>query len=160
MIKAIFLDRDGVVNRERGEYTFKLKDFDILPDVYEALKLGLEKGYELFVLSNQGGIAKGLYDHEQVEKLHELLAGELLNHGVKLKEIYYCPHHESAGKCLCRKPDSLLLEKAIARFGIDTDSSVFIGDSKRDVEAASKVGVRGILIDSNAGILDSVEELV
>lgn len=159
MNKALFLDRDGVINRERGKYTYRSGDFEILPDVIEALRLAKEKGYLVIGISNQGGIAKGLFSKEDVERLHLKLNEILHENGVFLDELYYCPHHDEVGKCICRKPDVLMLEKAIARFNIDSQSSVMIGDSQRDVEAAEKAGVRGVLVESNAGILDIVKGL-
>lgn len=159
MKKALFLDRDGVLNVERGEYTYLLEDFEILPDVLESLKLASIKGYVLIVISNQGGIAKGVYSHKNVELVHQKLIDSLASEGVLLDEIYYCPHHDEVGKCLCRKPNSLMLEKAIARFNISASDSVFIGDSERDILAAEKVGVNGILIASNSGILEIVKGL-
>lgn len=159
MNKALFLDRDGVLNRERGTYTYSIPDFEVLPDVAQALLLARQKGYMLIVISNQGGIAKGLFDKKRVEKLHAMLKKHLATHGVLLDEIYYCPHHNEISKCICRKPESLMLEKAIARFSIDVKKSVMIGDSKRDVEAAKKAGVRGVLIPSNSGILSVVQGL-
>lgn len=159
MNKALFLDRDGVLNRERGEYTFRLDDFEILPDVAAALSIARSKGYLLIVISNQGGIAKGLYSKEQVEVLHQKLAEELFASGVVLDEVYYCPHHGEVGKCLCRKPEPLLLQKAVSRFQIDVSKSVMIGDSSRDVEAAEAVGVKGVQIVSNSGILEICRQL-
>ncbi|MCF8459166.1 MAG: HAD family hydrolase [Flavobacteriales bacterium] len=159
MKKALFLDRDGVLNRERGDYTYTVEDFEVLPDVANALKLAREKGYLLIIISNQGGIAKGIYNQERVEQLHDLMADKLAKSGVHFDEIYYCHHHNEVGKCLCRKPHSLMLEKAIARFDIDASQSVMIGDSQRDMDAAAKVGVKGFLIESNSGILQIVESL-
>jgi len=159
MKKALFLDRDGVLNRERGDYTFSVEDFEVLPDVAESLKLAKQKGYLLIVISNQGGIAKGLFDPKRVEKLHQMMVDELANADVYFDEIYYCQHHTEVGKCICRKPNSLMLEKAIARLDIDVEKSVMIGDSQRDVDAASKVGVQGFLIESNSGILKIVQGL-
>ncbi len=159
MRKALFLDRDGVLVRERGDYTYTVKDFEVLPDVANALKLARDKGYLLIVISNQGGIAKGIYNQERVEHLHGLMVEKLVASGVHFDEIYYCRHHIQLGLCLCRKPDSLLLEKAIARFDIDTSQSVMIGDSQRDMDAAAKVGVKGFLIEPNSGILQLVESL-
>jgi len=159
MKKALFLDRDGVLNRERGDYTFLIEDFEVLPDVCAALKLAEQKGYLLIVISNQGGIAKGLFDENRVEKLHGMMCDELAKDSISFDAIYYCQHHNEIGKCICRKPDSLMLEKAIARFNIDVEKSVMIGDSQRDVDAAAKAGVRGFLIESNSGILKIVEDL-
>lgn len=159
MKKALFLDRDGVLNRERGDYTYSINDFAVLPDVAEALQLAREKGFLLIVISNQGGIAKGIFTQERVEVLHKMLSDELAKSGVQFDEVYYCPHHSDVAKCICRKPDSVMLEKAIARFGIDVTKSVMIGDSQRDIEAAKKAGVTGVLIESNSGILEIVRSL-
>ena len=130
-----------------------------MPDVVDALRLASQKGYALFVISNQGGIAKHLYTKQMVEQVHKKLEEILSASGVHLQEVYYCPHHEKVGKCLCRKPNSLMLEKAIARYGIDPEASLFIGDSERDISAAAKVGVKGVLIEPNAGILQLISQL-
>ena len=159
MKKALFLDRDGVLNRERGDYTYLAQDFEVLPDVSAAIKLARQKGYLIIVISNQGGIAKGLFDENRVDMLHQMMSDKLQKNGVSFDEIYYCQHHNEVGKCICRKPNSLMLEKAIARFDIDVEKSVMIGDSQRDVDAASKVGVQGFLIESNSGILKIVQGL-
>lgn len=151
MNKAIFLDRDGVINVERG-YTHRLEDFLILPDLVESLQRFLKQGYLLIVISNQSGIAKGLYNQEDVEVLHAFLKKELRRNNITLSEIYYCVHHPDVSKCICRKPDSLFVEKALARFGIDPGKSFFIGDKERDVEAAAKAGVEGILIEANSSL--------
>jgi len=157
--KAIFLDRDGVINVERG-YTNRLEDFVILPDLIEVLKLFKQKGYLLIVISNQSGIAKDLYTQPEVEVLHQYLAVELKKHSIVLDEIYYCVHHSDVSRCICRKPDSLFVEKSLARFNIDPAKSYFIGDKPRDVEAGEKVGVKGILIEANVSlktILNKIE---
>ena len=159
MNKALFLDRDGVLNRERGDYTYNLEDFEVLPEVSKALQIAREKGYLLIVISNQGGIAKQIFTEERVEELHLKLTSKLAETGIVFDEVYYCQHHSDIGKCICRKPDSLMLEKAMARFNIDPLKSTMIGDSPRDVEAAKKAGVQGILIDSNSGILEIAKAL-
>jgi D-glycero-D-manno-heptose 1,7-bisphosphate phosphatase len=89
-----------------------------------------------------------------VERLHAYLHAHLARHGAAIDAVYYCPHHPQQGRCLCRKPGPLLLERAIARYGIDAAASVMIGDRDRDVEAAAAVGVRGILVEPNAPLLD------
>ena len=154
--KAIFLDRDGVLNLERGDYTWLLEDFKLNDEVIDALKIFRDRKYLLVVISNQSGIAKGIYAKEHVEYLHLHLIRVLKNHGIGLQEIYYCPHHPGIGKCICRKPDSLLLEKAIARFNIDAAKSYFIGDTDRDVEAGKKAGVVTIQIRPNSSLMDVI----
>ena len=151
MKKAVFLDRDGVINVERG-YTHRLEDFVILPDLLEVLQLFQKKGYLLIVVSNQSGIAKGLYKQQEVEILHKFMVQEFTKNGIELSEIYYCVHHPDVSKCICRKPDSLFVEKALARFNIDAKQSYFIGDKERDTEAAEKAGVKGILIEANISL--------
>lgn len=154
--KAVFLDRDGIINRERG-FTFRLEDFEILPDVVPALVELKKRGYLLIIVSNQSGISKGLYTQEDVETLHSCLSLNLKKSGIVLDEIYYCIHHPEQTNCICRKPDSLFIEKSLARFGLDAASCCFIGDKERDTEAAAKAGVRGILVEANTSLLEIIK---
>ncbi|MBK9175570.1 MAG: HAD family hydrolase [Flavobacteriales bacterium] len=154
---ALFLDRDGVINRERGEHTWRLEDFEVLPDVVPALRLAVASGYALVVITNQSGIGLGLHGHAEVAAVHAHLRDVLAHEGVHLDEILYCPHHPSGGKCLCRKPGSLLLERAIVRQDLNPARSVMIGDRDRDIAAADAVGVRGVLVDSNSSLLNAVK---
>lgn len=151
MSKAIFLDRDGIINTERG-YTHRLEDFVILPDLMESLQLLQERGYLFVIVTNQSGIAKELYTREDVEQIHSYLLEEFKKHNIVISEIYYCVHHPDVSRCICRKPDSLFVEKALARFEIDPAQSYFIGDKDRDVEAAEKGGVKGILVPPNTSL--------
>ncbi|SMO68373.1 D-glycero-alpha-D-manno-heptose-1,7-bisphosphate 7-phosphatase [Solitalea koreensis] len=150
MNKAVFLDRDGVLNKELGDYVCTLADFQVLEHNYEPLKQLHDAGYLLIVVTNQGGLAKGWYTEATLQSMHTELRRQFAMHGVEFAEIYYCNHHpEYTGNCFCRKPGSLLLEKAIARFNIDKNKACFIGDRERDVEAGEKAGIKGILIDSD-----------
>jgi D-glycero-D-manno-heptose 1,7-bisphosphate phosphatase len=150
--KALFLDRDGVLNRERGEYTFRVEDFDILPSVGETLKKAQQLGFKLIVITNQGGIAKGLYGHDDVKRVHRFFQNQMSEQGVEIDDFFYSPNHDVVSKSLDRKPDSLLLEKAIYLHNIDPSQSFMIGDSDRDCEAAGKVGVKCFKIESNTSI--------
>lgn len=154
MRPALFLDRDGVINRERGEHTWRLEDFEVLPTVAEALRLAEERGYLRIVITNQSGIGLGLYTHAEVERLHTYLHAHLAAQGAVINAVYYCPHHPQQGRCLCRKPGSLLLERAMARYGIDASRSFMVGDRDRDMEAAAGAGVKGILVPANAPLLE------
>jgi D-glycero-D-manno-heptose 1,7-bisphosphate phosphatase len=146
--KCVFLDRDGVLNRERGEYTYKLDEFEILPGVTEALALLKRNGFLLIVITNQAGIAKNIYTSEDVIACHDKLQNSCNS---LIDAIYYAPGHPSFSESLSRKPDSLMLERAIAKFNIDPSQSWMVGDSDRDLKAADKVGVRSILVGDKYG---------
>ena len=157
--KAVFLDRDGVLNREMGDYVCRLEDFHIL-DNFDALKTLQERGYLLLVATNQGGLAKGWYTEEELGKMHAQLKAVYAEHGVEFTDIFYCPHHPNfTGNCDCRKPKPGLLLRGIEKYDIDPALSYFIGDRDRDVEAGTKAGVKGILIDSDQPI-SSVLDLI
>jgi D-glycero-D-manno-heptose 1,7-bisphosphate phosphatase len=157
MNKVAFLDRDGVINRELGDYVFSPERFEFTEGLFPALRLLQEKGYQLIVITNQGGIAKGRYGHEAVEQTHAYMQAKLEEEGVQLTAIYYCPHHDTVSACLCRKPGSLMLEKAIARCKVDVSQSFMIGDNPRDVQAAEQVGLKGVLIKANENMLKIVK---
>ena len=142
--KCVFLDRDGVLNEEIGDYIQNIADLIIPDGVPEALKSLKSAGFLLIVITNQAGIAKGLYGPELVFSIHEKMQAASAN---SLDDLYFSPYHPDAwGKSLSRKPDSLLLEKAIAKYNIDPDHSWMIGDRERDMEAGKKVGVKTIQI--------------
>jgi len=141
--KCVFLDRDGVLNEERGDYTYEIDDFVLVPGVIEALQLLKAADYLLVVVTNQAGIAKGLYTKQDMDACHEKLHQET---NYILNAIYYAPQHPVISNSLARKPDSLMLERAIARFNIDPNQSWLVGDRLRDLEAGKKVGVKGILV--------------
>jgi len=155
MQKAIFLDRDGVLLNDAGRYyIYKTDDIIINNGVIDALKRLTNMGFLLVVISNQGGIAKQIYTKEDVEKIHSELKRQFKIEGIDIKEYYYCPHHSDVEKCLCRKPEPLLIEKALARFNIDPNKSFMIGDNKRDIDAGKKVGLSCIKIKPNQNLLD------
>jgi D-glycero-D-manno-heptose 1,7-bisphosphate phosphatase len=151
--KAIFLDRDGVINHDPGDYTTSLSEFDVLPGTIETLKKWFDEGYGLIVITNQGGIDKDLYTEDTVTAMHQYLQGLCNLEGFAIDAFYYCVHHpEISGKCLCRKPGSLMVEKALHRFRLQPKNCVMIGDRERDVLAAEGAGVKGIQIDVNTGL--------
>jgi len=153
MNKAVFLDRDGVINRDTtGVYTYKISDFVFNDEIIESLKILQDKGYLLIIITNQGGISKGVYTAGDVEVLHEHMLSVLNREGIKITEIYFCPHHSDRERCLCRKPGSLLLEKAIARFNIDPERSYFIGDKESDTAAGRQAGLNTVKTEMNRSI--------
>lgn len=157
--KAVFLDRDGVINRERGDWVYRINDFEININLIESLQILRDKGYVFIVVTNQSGISKGVYTHSDVNALHRYLGEVLSRSGIRILEIFYCPHHDETGRCLCRKPDSLMIEKALAKYNIDAKQSILIGDKPRDIYAAEKAGVKGLLINPDESILKIATEL-
>jgi D-glycero-D-manno-heptose 1,7-bisphosphate phosphatase len=158
-MRAAFLDRDGVLIKERGDYNYLPEHFIINEGVVEALNYLQEKNYLLIVISNQSGVAKNVYTIETIEQFHQKMIDTLAESGIKISEIYYCPHHPEAGLCLCRKPLPLLFEKAIARFQINPEESFLIGDAQRDADAALQCGVKPYLIKANANLMEEVKKI-
>ena len=147
------MDRDGVINFEKG-YITSVSDFKILPDVFEVLREFQQNGYLLIVITNQGGISKKLFTEKGLEEMNGYLVSELQKRQIQLTEIYYCIHHpdSDSGDCICRKPGSLMIEKAMARFNVDPKRSFFIGDKETDMQAAERAGVAGIRIPTNSSL--------
>ncbi len=161
MNKAIFLDRDGVINSDLGHYyVYKLEDLKINVGIVESLKKLQDAGFMLIIISNQGGIAKGEYSKMDTDLFHSKLLSIFSQNNVFIHEIYYCPHHSNIEKCICRKPDSQMIEKAAARFKIDLKKSFFIGDSERDIKAAKKIKLNALKIDSNENISDICMKII
>lgn len=155
MNRAIFLDRDGVINEERGDYTFQLADFKILPGVKEALQLLKSAGYLTIVITNQAGISRGIYSQSQMQACHDYLLKEC--EGL-IDDIYFCPWHPTVSESIMRKPDSVMLEKAIAKYEVNPQQSWMVGDRARDLEAGQKVGLKGCLITKEGVELDIESE--
>lgn len=156
--KAVFLDRDGVINDNSvAYYIHRKEDFVLNKGVIESLKILQQKGFIFLIITNQGGIAKGLYNNEDVIKLNNYLLELFLNSEIIIKSVFHCPHHSDISKCLCRKPDSLLFEKAIALYNINVAESFMIGDSDRDIVAAEKVGLTGIKVPANSNLFESIK---
>lgn len=161
MNKAVFLDRDGVINNpKKNYYVYRIEDFSINEGVIEALQYFQEKDYLLIVITNQGGISKGKYSKEDVNSVHTHMENELKKHGIDLSTIYFCPHHTKKENCLCRKPKPLMIEKALAQFDIDPEQSWFIGDKKTDIEAGQLAGVNTIKVRKNQDLRKIVSRIV
>ena len=160
MKKAIFLDRDGTLNNTSDHYyVWRREELRLNAGVCEALAQLQARGYMLIVISNQGGVSKGEFGRRDVEDVHARLRALLEREGVRLDEIYYCPHHPMVEACLCRKPQGLMIQKAMARFGIDPASSWMIGDAERDVEAGKAAGIRTIQVEANGDLRKVLDEI-
>jgi len=154
------LDRDGTLNLDTG-YTYNHHDYKLLPGVKEGLKRLVEAGYELFVLTNQSGIGRGIYADKDCRKFNDWLSNDLGEAGVVFQGFYYCPHHPTQGMgklkkdCDCRKPKPGLIFQAESAHGpFDFGNSWAIGDKPRDLEMAKKASdkIRTILVPKNFGV--------
>jgi len=141
--RCVFLDRDGVINVERGTYTFRPEDFELLNGVPEALKMLKENNYKLVVVTNQSGISQKLFTREMMEACHKKMH-KLTHHLIDM--VYYAPWHPSVTESLTRKPDTLMIEKAIARFDLDPAKSWLTGDRERDMQCGRSMGLKTIYI--------------
>ncbi len=143
MNKAVFIDRDGVINSDEGHYyVYRVEDFVFNPHVKDSLAALKQNGYLLIMITNQGGVAKGEYTEEDIQKVHQFMQNKLMESKANFDAIYYCPHHDSVATCDCRKPKPGMILQAIKDFDIDPKQSFLIGDSKRDIEAGNAAGLK------------------
>ena len=141
MQKALFLDRDGVINKEIN-YLHKIDDFEFIDGIFELCKYYQSLGYLIFVVTNQSGIVRGYYDENDFKILTTWITEQFLINNIKIQKVYHCPHHESiSGKCECRKPSPGMLYLARDEFNIDLKNSIMIGDKERDIEAGLNAGL-------------------
>lgn len=137
--KAVFLDRDGVVNIEK-DYVYKVEDFEFLDGIVDAVKHFNKQGYVVVIVTNQSGIGRGYYTEEDFEKLTKYMLGHFEVEGAKIAAVYHCPHSPDT-KCDCRKPLPGMFLKAKDELNIDMQSSWMIGDKESDIQAALTAGV-------------------
>ncbi len=163
--KAVFLDRDGVINVDHG-YISRWEDFEFIPGAIAGMKLLQDHGYLLIIVTNQSGIARGFFSRDDYRKLTDAYRSFLLVRGVVIDGIYHCPHHPKFPKgainqsCDCRKPQPGLIYKAVANHNIILDESVLIGDKISDILAASNAGIPNRFLlstDENMDLLPSQE---
>lgn len=150
MQKALFLDRDGVINVEK-EYLYKIEDFEFIDGIIELCQYYHNRGYLLIVVTNQSGIAREYYTEDDFVILTEFMIELFKASAVEITHVYHCPHHENiSGKCPCRKPLPGMLLEAQKDFDIDLENSIIIGDKERDIEAGLNAGLHeSYLFDSS-----------
>lgn len=162
--KAVFFDRDGVMNVDKA-YLYKIEELEWIEGAREAVSYLTNQGYLIFVVTNQSGIARGYYTVAEMQDLHRHMAETVCACGGKIEKFYYCPHlidgsvAEYAVDCDCRKPKPGLILQAMQEYDIDTEKSFLIGDKDRDVEAAEAAGIKGYLFEQG-DLLDFVQRLV
>ena len=153
MNKAVFLDRDGVVNVEKN-YVYKIEDFEFIPSIFDLCRKYQQENYLLFIITNQAGIARGYYTEADYLILTDWMIEQFRKKGIIITKAYFCPHHpEFTGECECRKPNPGMILKAAKEFDIDLSKSVLIGDKESDMEAGRRAGV-SVNIDVKDIIVD------
>lgn len=158
MKKAVFLDRDGVINEvltKRVKFVNKPKDLYFLPGVPEAIKMLNAHFDYIFVVTNQGGVGLGFMTEKQLIKIHDYMVAELKEKGAVIREVVYCAHKPKAG-CACRKPGSKLIEDLARKYDIDLTHSYMVGDTDTDIQAGKKAGTKGVFIGESDPLADAV----
>ena len=154
--RAVFLDRDGTINVEK-EYLHKVEDFEFIPGAPEAIKRLKDAGLLVIVVSNQSGIARGYFDEQAVETLHQYIQSELADYGTSIDAFYFCPHHPEKGlgpykvACDCRKGNPGMLLQAAREHDIDLQRSFMVGDKLADIEAGERAGCQSLLVLTGYG---------
>ena len=161
-MKTIFIDRDGVINKDPGgwtehDYVTKWDDFYFLPGTLEALKILKDEGIMAIVISNQAGVSKGYFTEKALYDVDKRMLKVVRENGGRIEESFYCIHRDE-DNCDCRKPKSGLLEIAAKKYGIDVGSAYFIGDTKADVMAGKGIGARTILVLSGKTSKEDVDK--
>lgn len=166
MNKAVFLDRDGTINKDIG-YLYRIEELEFLPNAIKAIKILNEVGFLVIVITNQSGVARGYYSEEDIEVLHNHINELLKEYGAHIDAFYYCPHHPDDGigmykvDCNCRKPRTGLIEDAIIDYKIDRNKSYMIGDKKSDIEAGINANLKGSYqIDREKNLLEIVNTII
>ena len=158
--KAIFLDRDGVINIDYG-YVHKIENFIFIKGVFKALRILQELDYLLIIVTNQAGIAKSIFCESDLNLLHEHMNNELKKEKIYLDGIYYCPHHIEGNnpfysiKCNCRKPQPGMILNAINDFNIDLGNSILIGDKFSDILAGKNAKIPFTILLNSKYLNDS-----
>lgn len=142
--KAVFLDRDGVINKEIG-YLHKIEDFIFIEGVFKSCNYFLKNGFKLIIITNQSGIGRGYYQEKDFYLLNQWMHDQFESHGIKILETFFCPHLPEQD-CNCRKPKPGLIKKASQKYNIDLKNSWMIGDKEVDIKAANSAGISNTIL--------------
>jgi D-glycero-D-manno-heptose 1,7-bisphosphate phosphatase len=149
-MKLIVLDRDGVINRDSADYIKSPREWYALPGSLEAIARLGQAGFSVVVATNQAGIARGLFDYDDLFAIHDRMLQQVSDLGGRIDAIFFCPHGPHDG-CECRKPAPGLLKQVAWRYSVSLDAVPFVGDSLRDLQAATAAGARPVLVKTGNG---------
>jgi D-glycero-D-manno-heptose 1,7-bisphosphate phosphatase len=153
-IKTIFLDRDGVINKEVA-YLYKINDFIFIKGIFNACQYFQKKGYEIVIITNQSGIERGLYTKDDYEIITNWMLRQFIKQGISILDVFHCPHSPHSN-CKCRKPKPGMIKDASEKHNIDLTQSWVIGDKESDIEAANAAGIsKTILVRSGHKVDES-----
>lgn len=145
--KLLFLDRDGTIIVDK-HYMHDPKEIEFLPHALKALKLFMEQDYKLYVVTNQSGIGRGMFQEAQMHEVHKKMDELMLSEGIKIEEYLFCPHSPD-DNCDCRKPSPKLLNQVLNKYQYDPQNSYMIGDKISDVKAGTNAQIKGVLLKSS-----------
>jgi len=141
MNKALFIDRDGVINIDKA-HVFRHEDFEFNRGIFDLCRKYADQGYKIIVITNQAGISRGLYSEDDFIKLTSWMVRQFAKNRISISQVYHCPHHpDFTGSCSCRKPEPGMILRAIEDFDLDISQCILIGDKESDLEAGRRAGI-------------------
>ena len=151
-IDTVILDRDGVINKETGNFVKKPDEWQLVDGSLNAIARLSQNGYPVYVATNQSGIARALYTENTLHQIHQLMLDQVNNAGGEISGVFYCPHVDDDG-CDCRKPKSGLLKQISEKHNVDLSKSIMVGDSIRDLQAGLGAGACVALVSKNKKLI-------
>ena len=151
-LKTIFLDRDGVINKEKN-YLYKINDFEFIEGVFDACLFFQKLNFKIIIISNQSGIERGFFTEKDYNQLTKWMIKQFQSRGISITDTYFCPHIPES-YCNCRKPKPDMFFKAIDKYNIDPELSWMIGDKETDIEAANLAGINNTILVKSGHLID------
>jgi len=153
-MKIVFLDRDGVINKEVG-YLHKVADFEFIEGVFDACQYFQSLGYQIIIVTNQSGIERSYYTEEDFHIVTDWMLKQFKHHGIEILDVFYCPHGPESD-CDCRKPKPGMFNQANTKYHINMEASWMIGDKEADIQAANSAGISNTVLVKSGHAIDEI----